>query len=75
MIQATDAAQILYGGHYSRKKTQATQNFNIAAIFHDGRKGWEICWLAVFAVAFTYPDHLTDHVESVALNRVKIGVD
>ena len=33
MIQATYLAQILYGGHYSRKKTRATQNFNMAAIF------------------------------------------
>ena len=39
MIQATDLTQILYGGHPSRKKTRATQNFNMAAIFQNGRHG------------------------------------
>ena len=39
MRQATDLAQISYGGHYSRKKTQATQNFNMAVIFEDGCHG------------------------------------
>ena len=32
LIQATGLAQILYRGHTSRKKTRATQNFNMAAI-------------------------------------------
>ena len=36
MMQATDLAQIVYRDHSSRK-TRATQNFNMAAIFQDGR--------------------------------------
>ena len=48
MIQATDFAQILYRGHPSRKKTRATQNFNMAAIFQDGRHG--LSWKCIFCL-------------------------
>ena len=48
MIQATDLAHILYGGHYSRKKTRVTQNFNMAPIFHDGHHG--ISWIGIFVL-------------------------
>ena len=47
MIQATDLAQILYRGHPSRKK-RATQNFNMAAIFQDGRHG--LSWNPIFCL-------------------------
>ena len=39
MIQATDLAQILYGGHFSRKIRGPRKFFNMAAIFQDGRHG------------------------------------
>ena len=48
MIQATDLAQILYGGHFSRKKTWASQNFNMAAIFQDDRHG--VSWNVILAL-------------------------
>ena len=45
MIQATDLAQILYGVNIS-EKTRATQNFNMAAIYRDGRH-W-VSWNVIF---------------------------
>ena len=48
MIQATDLAQILYGGHYSRKKRGPRKNFNMAAIFQDGRH--RVSWNVIFCL-------------------------
>ena len=73
MIQATDLAQILYGGHFTRKKTRATQNFNMAAIFQDGRP--MVSWNVIFCLKMVVngqKDYRDNRVYVLSMKNVQI---